>query len=584
MMRCVCASQILRNPIARLIMWGPDFSCEDLLYRHFKFHRAVKLYEYLRLMRSILFAVLHIAREQFKVVAAFSHFSFRVTRVVLRRFISKVKSRQLTLVIYGLFITLTLKFFSLTASIFSILQPPVFAVQLLDATLISLVLMLVYLLGAIVHPLISMERHENKDILKFGDDFSQLLSLRGAIESMPEAFSLWDRNRKLVLSNSKFEDTYHFKGSETVKTDEKVKPDYFQFDAKINQLMMRPIRANRSFTPSNYETQMRNGRWLQIQETPTVDGGLMSVSFDITKLKTSQQNLAIREQQMCNTVENLRESRRELEQKTQKLAELADKYMREKERAEDANRVKSEFLANISHELRTPLNAIIGFSDMMHREVLGPIDNAQYADYINDIHMSGAYLLELINDILDMSRIEAGRLTLETKPCSLRSLLDDCIHIVSAQAEAEKIELLPSIPKDVEVVLDQRAIKQVMLNLMSNAIKFTPERGVVQLLAEMDQASVHIYVKDTGIGIEENAISKLGKPFQQVENQLTKCHSGTGLGLAISRSLVDLHGGHLSIESEVGVGTTVLVTLPLISPSTGQSNVKKDQPLKSIAA
>ncbi len=584
MMRCVCASQILRNPIARLIMWGPDFSCEDLLYRHFKFHRAVKLYEYLRLMRSILFAVLHIAREQFKVVAAFSHFSFRVTRVVLRRFISKVKSRQLTLVIYGLFITLTLKFFSLTASIFSILQPPVFAVQLLDATLISLVLMLVYLLGAIVHPLISMERHENKDILKFGDDFSQLLSLRGAIESMPEAFSLWDRNRKLVLSNSKFEDTYHFKGSETVKTDEKVKPDYFQFDAKINQLMMRPIRANRSFTPSNYETQMRNGRWLQIQETPTVDGGLMSVSFDITKLKTSQQNLAIREQQMCNTVENLRESRRELEQKTQKLAELADKYMREKERAEDANRVKSEFLANISHELRTPLNAIIGFSDMMHREVLGPINNAQYADYINDIHMSGAYLLELINDILDMSRIEAGRLTLETKPCSLRSLLDDCIHIVSAQAEAEKIELLPSIPKDVEVVLDQRAIKQVMLNLMSNAIKFTPEGGAVQLLAEMDQASVHIYVKDTGIGIEENAISKLGKPFQQVENQLTKCHSGTGLGLAISRSLVDLHGGHLSIESEVGVGTTVLVTLPLISPSTGQSNVKKDQPLKSIAA
>ncbi|MEP3477049.1 MAG: ATP-binding protein [Hyphomicrobiales bacterium] len=535
-------------------------------------------------MRSILFAVLHIAREQFKVVAAFSHFSFRVMRVVLRRFISKVKSRQLTLVIYGLFITLTLKFFSLTASIFSILQPPVFAVQLLDATLISLVLMLVYLLGAIVHPLISMERHENKDILKFGDDFSQLLSLRGAIESMPEAFSLWDRNRNLVLSNSKFEDTYHFKGCETANTNEKVKPDYFQFDAKINQLMMRPIRANRSFTPSNYETQMRNGRWLQIQETPTVDGGLMSVSFDITKLKTSQQNLAIREQQMCNTVENLRESRRELEQKTQKLAELADKYMREKERAEDANRVKSEFLANISHELRTPLNAIIGFSDMMHREVLGPINNAQYADYINDIHMSGAYLLELINDILDMSRIEAGRLTLETKPCSLRSLLNDCIHIVSAQAEAEKIELLPSIPKDVEVVLDQRAIKQVMLNLMSNAIKFTPEGGVVQLLAEMDQASVHIYVKDTGIGIEENAISKLGKPFQQVENQLTKCHSGTGLGLAISRSLVDLHGGHLSIESEVGVGTTVLVTLPLISPSTGQSNVKKDQPLKSIAA
>ncbi len=528
--------------------------------------------------------MLHILREHFKVFAAFSHHKLRYSRVILRRLLLKIKSRQLTLVIYGLFITLTLKFFSLTASVFSILQPPQFTLQLLDGILISLVLVLVYLLGAIVHPLISMERHENKDILKFGDDFSQLLSLRGAIESMPEAFSLWDRNRKLVLSNSKFEDTYHFKGGNISVDGDASDPDYFQFDAKINQLMMRPIRGNKSFTPSNYETQMRNGRWLQIQEMPTVDGGLMSVSFDITKLKTSQQNLAIREQQMRNTVENLRESRRELEQKTQKLAELADKYMREKDRAEEANRVKSEFLANISHELRTPLNAIIGFSDMMHREVLGPIDNAQYADYINDINMSGAYLLELINDILDMSRIEAGRLTLETKPCSLKALLDDCLHIVTPQAETQNISLHTKITTDVEVVLDKRAIKQVMLNLISNAIKFTPEGGIVELLAEQDQSSVHIYVKDNGIGIESSAISKLGKPFQQVENQLTKCHSGTGLGLAISRSLVDLHGGHLSIESEVGIGTTVLVTLPLVSPSTGQSNMKKDQPVKSIAA
>lgn len=560
------------------------------MYLNFKFQRAreffgdLRLFEKYLFLKSIFFAVLHILREHLKVLAAFSHHKLRYSRVILRRFLFKVKSRQLTLVIYGLFITLTLKFFSLTASLFSILQPPQFALWLLDGILISLVLVLVYLLGAIVHPLISMERHENKDILKFGDDFSQLLSLRGAIESMPEAFSLWDRNRKLVLSNSKFEDTYHFKDGKISSDDNAPGPDYFQFDAKINQLMMRPIRGNKSFTPSNYETQMRNGRWLQIQETPTVDGGLMSVSFDITKLKTSQQNLAIREQQMRNTVENLRSSRRELEQKTQKLAELADKYMREKDRAEEANRVKSEFLANISHELRTPLNAIIGFSDMMHREVLGPIDNAQYADYINDINMSGAYLLELINDILDMSRIEAGRLTLETKPCSLKALLGDCLHIVSPQAETQNITLKTEISTDVEVVLDKRAIKQVMLNLMSNAIKFTPEGGVVELLAEKDQSSVHIYVKDNGIGIEANAISKLGKPFQQFENQLTKCHSGTGLGLAISRSLVDLHGGHLSIESEVGIGTTVLVTLPLVSPITGQPNIKKDQPVKSIAA
>lgn len=586
----------LRLPKARLIKWGPDFSCEGSLYDDLKFHRALKLngkrwlngmswlIEKLLFIKPIVLAFAHIASEQLKVVKAATYYGFRYARVILRRLISKIRARQLTLVIYGLFITLTLKFFLLTASIFSILQPPTLASQLLDGTLIALVLVLVYLLGAIVHPLISMERHENKDILKFGDDFSKLLSLRGAIESMPEAFSLWDKHKNLTLSNPKFDETYQLEAKEDGELSNGSVANYLEFDTKVNQLMMRSFRANKSSNPNQYEAQMRNGRWYQVQETPTVDGGLMSVSFDITKLKTSQQNLAIREQQMRHTVENLRVSRRELEQKTQKLAELADKYMREKERAEEGNRVKSEFLANISHELRTPLNAIIGFSDMMQREVLGPINNTQYADYINDIHMSGAYLLELINDILDMSRIEAGRLTLESKPCSLKSLLDDCLHIVTPQAENQQIDIVTSIPKDIEVELDKRAIKQVMLNLMSNAIKFTPEGGSVELTAELDQAHVHITVKDSGIGIDPAALPKLGRPFEQVENQLTKTHNGTGLGLAISRSLVDLHGGYLSIDSEVGVGTTVLVTLPLSASSTDHSKMKKDPPKKSLAA
>ena len=566
------------------------------MYDDLKFHRALKLngkqwlngmswlIEKLLFIKPIVLAFAHIASEQLKVVKAATYYGFRYARVILRRLISKIRARQLTLVIYGLFITLTLKFFLLTASIFSILQPPTLASQLLDGALIALVLVLVYLLGAIVHPLISMERHENKDILKFGDDFSKLLSLRGAIESMPEAFSLWDKHKNLTLSNPKFDETYQLEAKEDGELSNGSVANYLEFDTKVNQLMMRSFRANKSSNPNQYEAQMRNGRWYQVQETPTVDGGLMSVSFDITKLKTSQQNLAIREQQMRHTVENLRVSRRELEQKTQKLAELADKYMREKERAEEGNRVKSEFLANISHELRTPLNAIIGFSDMMQREVLGPINNTQYADYINDIHMSGAYLLELINDILDMSRIEAGRLTLESKPCSLKSLLDDCLHIVTPQAENQQIDIVTSIPKDIEVELDKRAIKQVMLNLMSNAIKFTPEGGSVELTAELDQAHVHITVKDSGIGIDPAALPKLGRPFEQVENQLTKTHNGTGLGLAISRSLVDLHGGYLSIDSEVGVGTTVLVTLPLSASSTDHSKMKKDPPKKSLAA
>lgn len=562
---------------------------------NFQFHWVKVLFGKLKKFQSILIAILHIASEQLKVVVSSRHVLLRYGRVLCRRSLNRIKSRKLTLVIYGLFATLTLKFISLTASIFQIAPQNTIAVQVIDGALIFLVVALVYFLGTIVHPLIRMERHENTDILKFGDDFGQLLSLRGAIESMPEAFSFWDKNQRLVISNDTFDKVYHLKDnagviSDTAETEDSLAGhkdgygpmNYQQFYMRASQLMLRPARPTKLFSTAQYETQMRDGRWLHVNETPTVDGGLVSVSFDITKMKTSQQNLAIREQQMRLTVEDLRISRRELERKTQKLAELADKYMREKERAEDANRVKSEFLANISHELRTPLNAIIGFSDLMQRQVLGPIENEQYADYINDIFMSGSYLLELINDILDMSRIEAGRLTLETKRCNLKSLLDECLQIVAPQAEKNKINIGSFSLDDIDLVIDHRAIKQVMLNLMSNAIKFTPEGGEVELSVRSDNYNVFITVKDTGIGIEDGAIAKLGRPFEQVENQLTKRHTGTGLGLAISRSLVDLHGGALSIESEVGVGTTVLVTLPRSNEIPGDHSSADG--LASIAA
>ncbi len=532
------------------------------MLRNFLVQQVQALFERLRLFKSIFMAVLHIAREQLKVVVASSNLLLRYGRLMFRKAIARVISRKLTLVIYGLFAALTLKFFILTASLFTILQPPLIAVQLLDGALIFLVVALVYFLGAIVHPLIRMERHENKDVLEFGDDFGQLLALRGAIESMPEAFSFWDKNRRLVLANEKFKEVYH------LKDDSELTNNYYRFEAVVNRLMMRSPRARKGFSAAQYEAQMRDGKWLHIHETPTVDGGLVSVSFDVTKLKSSQQNLAIREQQMRSTVENLRASRRELERKTQKLAELADKYMREKERAEEGNRVKSEFLANISHELRTPLNAIIGFSDMMHREVLGPMNNEHYAGYINDIYMSGSYLLELINDILDMSRIEAGRLILEKKECSLKPIIDDCFQLVQPQAQEHNILLEQKISDEIQLIIDRRAIKQVLLNLLSNAIKFTPAEGKVSLNVLTEGESVFLKVTDTGIGIEEAALKNLGKPFQQVENQLTKCHSGTGLGLAISRSLVDLHGGRLTIESVVGEGTEVLVCLPIHGKQT----------------
>lgn len=511
-------------------------------------------------IKSIAIAVLHIAQEQFKVVRAeFNRFRRRVF-VDTYRLINWLRARKLTFVIYALFGVLTLKFISLTIAQFQIINLPTLWHTSLDASFIALTLALIYLLGTIIKALIRMERHEDKDILQFGDDFGQLLRLRSAIESSPQAIALWDKNQKMVLSNEMFKKV----SSTNQPSADQPEPNYHQFTSQINKLMMRPKRVCKHYEATNYHAQLSDGRWLNFQEQPTLDGGLLCVSFDVTNLKTVQQNLMIREQQMRSTVENLRQSRRELERKTQKLAELADKYMHEKERAEEANRVKSEFLANISHELRTPLNAIIGFSDMMHRQVLGPIDNPKYQSYINDIHMSGSYLLELINDILDMSKIEAGRLQLDTKACCLNELLNECVHLVSPQAEQREINICKSINEQITCSLDQRAIKQVILNLLSNAIKFTPKQGRVELTTKCQADCIDIYVKDSGIGIAASQLPLLGRPFMQVENQMTKSHHGTGLGLAISRSLIDLHGGSLTINSTVGEGTTVQVSLPML--------------------
>lgn len=535
---------------------------------------AYALIRRLIILKPIAFALLHIAKEQGKVFVAYTKVLRRFVISQLHHGFDHLLEHKLTFTIYSLLATFVVKIGAIVFSTLGLISSGGVFFHLLDGLLVLMVLGLLYLLRPMILPLMRMEQQGDQDIVEFGDDFGKLLSLQTAIDSLPEAFVLWGRDKKMVSSNRKFRELYHL--VDDCKHEAK---DYYGFKNGLSRVMMKSVKLGKDFSGANYHTQMRDGRWLHVTEQPTIDGGLVSISFDVTKLKSSQQNLAIREQQMRSTVGDLRASRRELERKTQKLAELADKYMREKDRAEEANRVKSEFLANISHELRTPLNAIIGFSDMMQRKVLGPVDNPQYAQYINDIHMSGSYLLELINDILDMSRIEAGRLILETSPCHLNSLVEECFNIVLPQATENEIVLHKSIPSDVTVTLDHRAIKQVLLNLMSNAIKFTEQGGHVDLSVEKSDSYVSITVADTGIGIESSALNKLGRPFVQAENQLTKCHSGTGLGLAISKSLIDLHGGTLLIESEVGVGTRVSIELPMDTPQP------KDKPsVRSIAA
>jgi PAS domain S-box-containing protein len=246
----------------------------------------------------------------------------------------------------------------------------------------------------------------------------------------------------------------------------------------------------------------------------------------------------------------------------QMAAEAA--LVRSKEEAELANRAKTEFLANISHELRTPLNAIIGFSDLMQREMLGPLGNDQYRSYLHDIYQSGNHLHDVINDILDLSKIEAGQIELREEPVDVRMAIERCVRVVSARAEEGGLKLVPRIADRLPIILaDERKVKQILINLLSNAVKFTENGGTITIEALPAEGSgVMLRVSDTGIGIAVADIPRALTPFMQVDSTLSRRHEGTGLGLPLTKSLAELHGGTLSLESEPGKGTTVTVFLP----------------------
>ncbi|MFN0043088.1 MAG: PAS domain-containing protein [Alphaproteobacteria bacterium] len=246
-----------------------------------------------------------------------------------------------------------------------------------------------------------------------------------------------------------------------------------------------------------------------------------------------------------------------------KVAEEAT--IQAREAAEQASAAKSIFLANVSHELRTPLNAILGFSEVMRDELHGPIGVPEYAEYVRLIHSSGRHLLEVISDILDMSKIEAGRYVLRLEACDSVEIVEGAMSYVASKAEERQVELRSDLPAGLlPCAMDRRAARQVFLNLLSNAIKFTNAGGVVAIGATMGEPGyLDITVTDTGIGIPQDQLSRVAEPFQQVDASLTRQHEGTGLGLAISKRLMELHGGALGIASEEGLGTVVTVRFPL---------------------
>src|SRR6185312_12370775 len=231
--------------------------------------------------------------------------------------------------------------------------------------------------------------------------------------------------------------------------------------------------------------------------------------------------------------------------------------------AEESSRVKSQFMANMSHELRTPLNAIIGFSEVIRDALVGPVA-ARYKDYARDIHSSGRHLLGLINDVLDLSKIELGRLDLHEEPVALAKVVNDCQRLIAERVRASNLELAIDLPADLPLLRgDELRLKQVVLNLLSNAVKFTPIGGRITLSARMTaESGIILAVADTGIGMKPEEIPIALEPFRQIDSALNRRYEGTGLGLPLARTLVELHGGMLSITSTPGQGTTVTVALP----------------------
>ncbi len=390
------------------------------------------------------------------------------------------------------------------------------------------------------------------------------LRLRTAIESISESFVLWDSGRNLVMCNSKYQQDMGLSDDDVVPGTPR---DTVETRMTALAAERRLANPNGPSGGASWERQLADGRWLQVNELKTRDGGMVSVGADITQLKQHQTKLQDSEQRLMATIHDLSLARKAEGERTAELVEINRKYMRETERAEAASRAKSEFLANMSHELRTPLNAIIGFSEMIQQAYFGPLGSEKYEEYITDIHSAGSYLLGVINDILDMSKIEAGQFSIDREGIDLSPLIDETVRVVALQAAEKAITLDTQIAADMVLYADRRAIKQIVINLLSNAVKFTGEGGRITMRARKVAGAIMLSIEDTGCGIPKDALKKLGRPFEQVQNQFSKNHTGSGLGLAISRSLAELHGGALKIRSTEGVGTIVSVRIPVRNPA-----------------
>ncbi|NQW09567.1 MAG: PAS-domain containing protein [Alphaproteobacteria bacterium] len=384
-----------------------------------------------------------------------------------------------------------------------------------------------------------------------------------ALESVDEAFALYDRSDRLVIWNSKFAHRTApvklHKGMDFVAVAHEAAHNVVRLldmDGNPMTLDERIARHYAMTTSLEFERHHHDGRVSLIRERRLPDGSIALTSTTVTELKRKEE--ALRDQVVA-----LKSARTQAEKQAAHLAKMATLLTAEKERAEAANHTKTQFLANMSHELRTPLNAILGFSEILKLETFGPIGVDRYRDYANDIHASGDHLLSLINDLLDMSKIEAGKYRLHKEPYPIESILSSVTRMMQGRVDEAELRLrIDHVAPDLMLTVDPRAIKQVLINLLANAIKFTQPGGLIDVEVETLGDGVSIQVRDTGIGMPRAAIPRLLKPFEQAYSPEINPHEGSGLGLALSLALVELHGGTLAIDSSEGAGTCVTVRLP----------------------
>ncbi|MCU0817876.1 MAG: PAS-domain containing protein [Beijerinckiaceae bacterium] len=393
------------------------------------------------------------------------------------------------------------------------------------------------------------------------------MRLRDAIESISEAFVLWDENNQLVLCNSKYRSFHRLSDKATRRG---MRYQNVMSEAQEPRIVIEIDHDSGSANKScAYEAQFEDGRWLLISERPTSAGGYVSVGTDITARKAQEDHLLENERQLRITIADLAASREALRKQAQELAELANLYRDQKAEVLSATKLKAEFLANMNHEIRTPLNAILGFAEVIENEVLGPVTCAKYRDYAAHIRVSGGNLLTIIDDILEMAHIEAGRVTIERSSNAIGEILEDAATAVALDAATKhvRLEIDPTLAEPaglVAVDIDTRATTQALIHLARNAIRLSPMHGTVTMRARRQGDYINVFISDRGCHLSESDIGTLTKPFGHIDGMLHDGCKGSGLSVAIARSLIELQGGTLRIRSTPQLGALTMVHLPIV--------------------